>query len=141
MRCLEISRRTVSNWDDGRQTLIDLTKQPKELADVENKIHQGLQSADRGKCNKDDIRLSIPDLPPITGNALIQTSKEAPIEHVEQYFPVKQWTDAYAHNKWRSYVYAPREIAPAVRDAAISVLRDYSKLEIEAGRSNQPCHM
>jgi HD superfamily phosphohydrolase len=141
VRCLEISRRTVSNWDDGRQTLIDLTKQPKELADVENKIHQGLQSADRGKCNKDDIRLSIPDLPPITGNALIQTSKEAPIEHVEQYFPVKQWTDAYAHNKWRSYVYAPREIAPAVRDAAISVLRDYSKLEIEAGRSNQPCHM
>lgn len=141
VRCAEISRRTVKNWDEGRQSLIDLTKLPKELAKVEAEIHRRLPSTERGKCNKDDIRLSIPGLPPMTGNALIQTSKEVPMEYVEQYFPVKQWTDAYAHNKWRSYVYAPREIAPAVRDAAISVLRDYSKLEIDSVKSNQTCHL
>jgi len=28
VRCLEISRRTVKNWDDGRQTFIDLNKRP-----------------------------------------------------------------------------------------------------------------
>jgi hypothetical protein len=61
--------------------------------------------------------------------------------NVEEYFPVKQWTDAYAHNKWRSYVYAPREIAPVVRDAAISALWDYSKLEIDPAKSNQSCHL
>jgi len=141
VRCVEISRRTVKNWDSGRQTLIDLTKLPKKLADVEDEIHKSLPAAERGKCNKDDIRLSIPDLPPITGNALIQTDKDVPMEYVEQYFPVKQWTDAYAHNKWRGYVYAPREIAPAVRDVAISVLRDYSKLEIDSVKSNHPCHL
>jgi HD superfamily phosphohydrolase len=141
VRCAEISRRTVRNWDDGRQSLIDLTKLPKQLAEVEAEIHRRLPSAERGRCNKDDIRLSIPGLPPMTGNALIQTDKDGPMEYVEEYFPVKQWTDAYAHNKWRSYVYAPREIAPAVRDAAISVLRDYSKLEIDPAKSNQSCHL
>jgi uncharacterized protein len=141
VRCAEISRRTVRNWDDGRQSLIDLTKLPKQLAEVEAEIHRRLPSAERGSCNKDDVRLSIPGLPPMTGNALIQTDKDGPMEYVEEYFPVKQWTDAYAHNKWRSYVYAPREIAPAVRDAAISVLRDYSKLEIDPAKSNQSCHL
>jgi hypothetical protein len=64
-----------------------------------------------------------------------------PDGNVEEHFLVKQWTDAYAHNKWRSYVYAPREIAPVVRDAAISALWDYSKLEIDPAKSNQSCHL
>ncbi len=141
VRCTEISRRAVRNWDAGRQSLIDLTKLPMKLAEVEAEIHRRLPTSERAKCNKDDIRLSIPGLPPMTGNALIQTDKDGPMEYVEEYFPVKQWTDAYAHNKWRSYVYAPREIAPAVRDASISVLRDYSKLEIDVVKSNQSCHL
>ena len=42
--------------------LIDLTKQPKaSLADVEEtKFTKAFNPADRGKCTKDDIRLSIP---------------------------------------------------------------------------------
>lgn len=145
VRSLEISRRTVekNNWDGyGRQKLIDLTKLPAELADVENEIHKRLPSTERGRCNKHDIRLSIPGLPGIkTANALIQTSKDADVENIEQYFPLEQWTDAYAHNKWRSFVYAPKEIATAVRDAAISVLRERSKMEIDAEKSNQTCHL
>jgi HD superfamily phosphohydrolase len=140
VRCVEVSRRTVKNWDDGRQKLIDLTDLPQELKNVEDDIHKRLPSTG-GTCNRDDIRLSIPGLPPISGNALIQTSKEAPIEYVEQYFPVKQWTDAYAHNKWRSYVYAPRNTAASVRDSAISVLRDRLGMEIDADKSNQTCHL
>jgi|SRR5882672_9755564 len=118
VRCVEISRRTVKNWDSGlRQKLIDLTELPMKLAD------------------------SIPALPPMTGSALIQTSRNGPIQHVEEYFPVKQWTDAYAHNKWRSYVFAPREIAESVRDAAIDVVQEYSKLEIDPITSNLNCHL
>jgi HD superfamily phosphohydrolase len=106
VRCLEISRRTVKNWDGyGRQKLIDLSKLPKDLADVEDEIHKALPSTKRGECNKHDIRLSIPGIPGFkTGNALIQTSKHVEPENIEQYFPLEQWTDAYAHNKWRSYV-------------------------------------
>ena len=138
VRCLEISRATVRNWNDGRQKYIDLNKVPKDLADVETEIRKRLSA---GKCNKDDVRLSVPDLPPISGNALIQTKEGAEIQHVEEYFPVKAWTDAYAHNKWRSYVYAPKEIAPGVRDAALSVLRDRFNMDIDLDRSNQSCHL
>ncbi len=145
VRCLEISRRTVKkeSWDDyGRQILLDLSRQPKKLTDVETEIHKRLPPTQRGMCNRHDIRLSIPGLPGIkTANALIQTSKDADIENIAEYFPLEQWTEAYAHNKWRSYVYAPREIQLAVRDAAISVLREYSKLEIDPGKSNQTCHL
>jgi len=142
VRCLEISRRTVKNWDDGRQKLIDLNKLPKDLADAETEIHKRLPAAQRSSCYKHDIRLSIPGIPGLkTGNALIQTSKDAEIENIERYFPLEQWTDAYAHNKWRSFVYAPRELATAVRDSAISVLRDYAGLDIDSETSNQTCHL
>jgi len=112
-----------------------------KLAELETEIHKRLPAKDRAKCNKDDIRLSIPALPPMTGSALIQTSRNGPIQHVEEYFPVKQWTDAYAHNKWRSYVFAPREIAESVRDAAVDVVQEYSKLEIDPITSNLNCHL
>ena len=141
VRCVEISRRTVDNWEGGRQKLVDLTERPEELAEVEAEIYKRLQTPERGKFNKEDIRLSVPGLPPITGNALIQTSKDADIQYVEEYFPVKQWTDAYAHNKWRSYVYAPREIAKAARDAAVSVLADRFQMNINVDKSNQTCHL
>jgi HD superfamily phosphohydrolase len=145
VRCLEISRRTAKkeSWDDyGRQILLDLSKQPNKLADVETEIHKRLPPPEKGRCNRHDIRLSIPGLPGIkTANALIQTDMGADIENIAEYFPLEQWTEAYAHNKWRSYVYAPREIQSAVRDAAISVLRDYSKLEINSAKSNQTCHL
>jgi HD superfamily phosphohydrolase len=142
VRCVEISRRTVKNWDDGRQRLVDLTKLPAELADVENDIHKGLGSGERGKCNKHDIRLSVPGLPGFKkGNALIQTSKDAAIEYIEEYFPLEQWSEAYAHNKWRSFVYGPREIAPYIRDAAIKVINDRLKLQIDIAKSNQACHL
>ncbi|MFY9979399.1 MAG: HD domain-containing protein [Candidatus Sulfotelmatobacter sp.] len=145
VRCLEISRRTVdtASWKGyGRQKLIDLTEQPKELSDVEASIHKYLGDVDRGKCNIHDIRLSIPDVPGLkTGNALIQTSRAAETENVAAYFPVDAWTEAYAHNKWRSYVYAPAEVAGAVRDAAIRVLHERLNLDIDARKSNQTCHL
>jgi HD superfamily phosphohydrolase len=142
VRCLEISRRTVTNWDHyGRQKLIDLTARPDDLTQVERKINQSLSPDEQALCDIDDIRLSVPGLPPITGNALIQTSKDAAVEKIATYFPVTEWIQAYAHNKWRSYVYAPREIAASVRDAAISVLRNYSGLEIDSAKSNQTCHL
>jgi HD superfamily phosphohydrolase len=143
VRCLEISRRTVTNWDSyGRQSLIELAKLPDKLADVEKDIHKSLPPAQRGRCNILDIRLSIPGLPGIkTEYALIQTSKGSEIEKIEKYFPLEQWTAAYAHNKWRSFVYAPREYAAFVRDAAIDVLRQRCKLEIDSKRSDQTCHL
>jgi len=142
VRCLEISRRTVTNWQHyGRQKLIDLTVLPEKLLDLENKIHASLPPADRAKSNRDDVRLSVPGIPPLSGEALIRTYRGASAEKIKKYFPVSEWIQSYAHNKWRSYVYAPREVAPAVRDAAISVLLEYSGLKIDANMSNQTCHL
>ena len=142
VRCLEISRRTVKNWDDGRQGLIDLNKSPAKLDYTETEIHKHLPAGIRESCSRHDIRLSVPGIPKLkTENALIQTSEKSPVENIEQYFPVESWTDAYAHNKWQSFVFAPREIAPAVRDAAISVLGELTGLKIDASKSNQTCHL
>jgi HD superfamily phosphohydrolase len=143
VRCLQISRRTVTNWEEeGRQRLIDLDKEPYKLAEVEEEIHKHLPPAVRSSCAKHDIRLSVPGIPSIkTGDARIQTFKDADVENIEEYFPLEQWTDAYAHNKWRSFVYAPREIAGAVRDAALPVLEQYTGLKMNVGKSNQACHL
>jgi HD superfamily phosphohydrolase len=144
VRCLEISRRTVTkeSWNDGRQKLLDLNKSPEKLDDAEAEIHKLLSSSDRRHCSKHDIRLSVPGTPEFkTGNALIQTSKDAAVENIERYFPTSGWTEAYAHNKWRSFVYAPKDIAPAVRDAAISVLKRRFDLVVDAAKSNQACHL
>ena len=142
VRCLEISRRTVQkeNWGHyGRQNLIDLASQPAKLAEVETEIHKRLPS--RGLIAKYDVRLSIPQLKGMkSGNASIQTTKDAGIEPIEDYFPVEQWSQSYAHNKWRSYVYAPRELSAEVRDSAAEVLKELCELEVDLTKSNQTCH-
>jgi len=142
VRCLEVSRRTVKNWNEGRQPLIDLNEQPNVLAGVEEEIHKCLPPEQRARCGRHDIRLSVPGIPKIkTGDALIQTSNKSEVQRIAEYFPLEQWTDAYAHNKWRSYIYAPREIAPAVRDAAAAVLAERTGLKLDVNISDQACHL
>ncbi len=143
VRCLEISRRTVTNWKDyGRQHLIDLADLPDQLDRVEKDIHKNVPVGSKGSCNVGDVRLSVPNRPKMKSDfAFIQTSPVADIEGIEEFFPVEQWTESYAHNKWRSYVYAPRELAKDVRDAALSILNDQIGLKIDVGRSNQTCHL
>jgi HD superfamily phosphohydrolase len=141
VRCLEISRRTIKNWDGyGRQSLNDLLAR-NAVAGIEGEIYKRAQ----GKthiANKYDVRLSIPKVPKIkTENALIQTAKGQKVENISEYFPMEQLTESYAFNKWHSYVYAPKEIAPQVRDAAISVLSDFVKLEIDRDQSNKVCKL
>ncbi len=145
VRCLEISRRTVTeqSWHSyGRQKLIDLAAAFEELTNVETEIHRRLPAGDRSSLNRYDVRLSIPQIKGMkSGNASIQTTKGAKIEQIERYFPVEQWTTSYAHNKWRSYVYAPREFSANVRDAAAEVLRERCNLEFDIEKSNQTSHL
>jgi HD superfamily phosphohydrolase len=140
-RCLEISRRTITNWDGyGRQILNDLLAQ-KAVARTEAEIYKRAQGTTQIS-NKYDVRLSIPKVPTIkTENALIQTDKNQACENIAEYFPMEQMTESYAFNKWRSYVYAPREIASQVRDASISVLQDSAKLQIDRNRSDKLCKL
>src|SRR5260370_18562083 len=135
-RCLEISRRTMTrkSWEEsfGRKQLLDLSDNLALLGDVERQIHASLPDSTKRKCDRGEVLLSVPKRPSIkTDFAFVETSPRAGIETIEKFFPVEQWTDAYAHNKWRSYVYAPRECARAVRDAAKEVLRDKFNIEID----------
>lgn len=143
IRCLEISRRTVKNWEDyHRKKLIDLSAQPAKLVQAEAEIHKRLAPGVRGRCNVGEVLVSVPAVPKIkSDNASIQTSPNAPTESIEEFFPLEQWTEAYAHNKWRSFVYAPREFASAVRDAAVSFLEEDIGIQIDLGKSNQACHL
>jgi hypothetical protein len=143
VRCLEISRRTVKNWEGyGRQNLIDLGKIPHGVTGIEADIHKRLPANVRGHVNKFDVRLSIPGAAGVkTAQALIQASKEGDPENIAEYFPLDQWTDSYANNKWRSYAYAPREIAKDVRDATAGVLKENLGLDIDVAKSDKSCHL
>lgn len=141
-RCLEISRRTITNWDDGygRQSLNDLIGR-NAVADIESDIYKRLRGT-TAVANKYDVRLSIPKVPKFkTDNALIQGNADQPIENIAAYFPMEQMTESYAFNKWRSYVYAPKEIAAQVRDASISVLSDSLSLKVDPKESNKVCKL
>ena len=84
----------------------------------------------------------LPDLPKIKrGYAYIQSAWDGPIEWVEDFFPVEQWAESYAYNKWRIFVYAPREFQAAVRDASIEVITKRLELEIDREKSNRSCHL
>ena len=144
-RCLEISRRTMKrkSWEEsfGRKQLLDLSDNLALLGDAERQIHASLPDSIKRKCDRGEVLVSVPKRPSIkTDFAFVQTSPKAGIETIERFFPVEQWTDAYAHNKWRSYVYAPRECARAVRDAAVEVLRDKFNIDIDLAVSEEACH-
>jgi HD superfamily phosphohydrolase len=143
VRCLEISRRTVENWDDyHRKGLMDLSADPERLHNAEQSIHKRLKGGARGQCNLGEVLLSIPAPPQIKSDfAYIQTTCDGPVEPVEEFFPVEQWTEAYAHNKWKGFVYGPREYAPGIRDSAVSFLKDDMSLRMNVAKSNQACHM
>ena len=143
VRCLEISRRTVENWDDyHRKGVIDLSADPEKLHNAEQLIHKRLTGEVRGQCNLGEVLLSIPAPPKIKSDfAYIQTSPEGPVESIEEFFPVEQWTEAYAHNKWKGFVYGPREHVSAIRDSAISFLKDEMSISLDAAKSDRACHI
>jgi HD superfamily phosphohydrolase len=143
VRCVEISRRTVRNWDQyHRKKLIDLSAPTADIQKTENEIHKRLPAGVRNRCDPGEVVLSVPGVPKIkSDNAYIQASPGGPIESIEAFFPLEQWTDAYAYNKWRSFVYAPREYAKPVRNAAISLLKDQLGIDVDPRRSNAACHL
>lgn len=142
VRCVELSRRTIKNWQKAeRKKLIDLSDSPEERAKLETEIHKRTNGTD-SQHNVGEILLSVPSVPRFkSSNAYIQTSVDTEPETVEKFFPLEQWTEAYAHNKWKSFVYAPPEQAKAVRDSAISVLQDKLGIEVDKAKSDQACHL
>jgi uncharacterized protein len=144
VRCMEISRRTVTkkSWESfGRKQLLDLADDLGLLDQAEREIHKQLPESVKRQCDRGEVLLSVPKRPGMkTDFAFVQTSPKAEMETIEKFFPVEQWTDAYAHNKWRSYVYAPRECARAVRDAAAVVLKEKFNIEVDLKRSNETCY-
>jgi len=143
VRCLEISRRTVVNWDDyHRKGLMDLSADPDRLHNAEKSIYMRLSGETRGRCNLGEVLLSIPAPPKIKSDfAYIQSSPQSGVESVEEFFPVEQWIEAYAHNKWKGFVYGPREYATAIRDSAVSFLKDEMSISVDVGKSNSACHL
>ncbi|MBI1955145.1 MAG: HD domain-containing protein [Acidobacteria bacterium] len=143
VRCLEVSRRTVSNWDEyHRKKLIDLSERPDELNTVEKEIHRRLPAQIQDHPNLGDVRLSVPSIPRLKNDfAYVQTSPQSERENIEGFFPLEQWTDSYTYNKWKCFVYSPRESALSVRDAAIDVLQERLGIQINRNKSNESCHL
>jgi uncharacterized protein len=142
MRCVEVSRMTAKNWEGfERKVWMDLGDDFDRLLTVEQKIYRRLPAEIRTQCSRDDIKLSVPTVPSMKKDfAYIQTSPTAPVLPVEEFFPLEQWAESYGHNKWRSFIYAPREFARHVADAAIDVIGEMG-LEIDRATSDRHCHL
>ncbi len=142
-RAVEISRRTVENWDDHvRKGLIDLSAKHGRLADIERLIHDSLPQKTKDACASGEVLLSVPPPPKLKGgHAFIQTDSSAKAESIEGFFPLEQWNDSYSHSKWRSFVFAPLPHRTAVRTSAIAVLKSELGLQIDPTISDQACHI
>lgn len=144
-RCVEISRQTVEreSWAAySRKKLIDLSADYGRLRAVEDEIYRRVPAAFQSQCSSSEVLLSVPPPPRIkTDYAFVQTGPGGEVEPIEHFFPVEQWTESYSYNKWKSFVFAPVQIGTAVRDAAISALRDSLGLEINVDQSNRACHL
>jgi HD superfamily phosphohydrolase len=144
VRCLEISRRTVPDWEQRQlKNFVNLASRPKKLHALEESIYGEATREAQPKCRQWDVLLSVPKPPNLKNDyAFIQSSVDSPADPIEDYFPLEQWTDSYAHNKWRGFVYGPLECATAIRDAALTILADKSiGVSVDRKRSNQACHL
>lgn len=142
LRCVEMSRKTVKNWNSyHRATLTNWSANGHLVEGIEDEIHKRLPAASRGSCNRGDIRLSVPGPPTLKSDfAYVQADADGSVEPVEDYFPIEQWTESYAHNKWRSFVYAPREFVQEVATAAVSVLAEHN-IELDRNKSDSRCRL
>lgn len=146
VRCVELSRRTILDWEDeeeiSRTLLIRLSKTPEDVLAIENAIYDKLTPQAKTQCSRGEVLLSVPSPPDIkTEYAYIQESPSAEPTEVSRYFPVEEWTSAYAVNKWRSFVYCPRAVRNEVAAAAVEVLKDKLKLRLDIEESHQACRI
>lgn len=142
-RSVEVSRRTVRNWDEHHRTKFTrLHKKPDEQEALESRIYNALPKTVRDDVHAGEVLLSVPHPPRIKGDhAFVQTRAGDEVVEIERFFPVSQWNQSYAHNKWRSYVYAPSEHREAVRSVAIPVLSEEYDLDISQELSDSMCHV
>ncbi len=144
-RSIEISRGTVTekSWKSyGRKQLLDLADNRADLDRAEKAIYESLPDHIKKSCHRGEVLISVPKQPHIkTDRASVQSSPNSEIQTIEKFFPVEEWTQAYAHNKWRSYVYAPREYVKEVREAAVGVLKEQLNIEVDLKRSDEACHL
>jgi HD superfamily phosphohydrolase len=119
-RALVISHKTAPK---KLQQLLAQKDRPHYLRDIAKLI-----AADprlKGTCSYYDIWLDIPENPrfPEPSQCLVRVTAKDYLD-LDEFFPVTEWSESYAINKWTGFVFGPPNLQKTVSDVAVEILKD-----------------
>jgi len=116
-RALVISRKTVKK-NLGR--LLAEKDRPENLRDLAKKIAN--DSRLKRKCEHCDIWVDLPENPrfPEPSQCLVRVTDKDYL-HLDDFFPVTEWSDSFAANKWKGFVFGPPDLQKTVADVTWSL--------------------
>jgi HD superfamily phosphohydrolase len=119
-RALVISRKTVKR-NLGR--LLAEKDRPKNLRELAKRIAQ--DSKLKRKCEYYDIWVDLPENPrfPEPSQCLVRVTGKDYL-HLDDFFPVTEWSESFAANKWKGYIFGPPDLQKTVADVTWSLFEE-----------------
>jgi HD superfamily phosphohydrolase len=119
-RALVISGKTVKCNIEG---LLSQKERPQTLREISRFITQ--DSRLKSCCSYHDVWLDLPEIPRFPEPSLCSV-RVTPKDYLDldQFFPVTEWSESYAINKWTGFVFGPSDLQRTVATVAKDLLKE-----------------
>jgi HD superfamily phosphohydrolase len=119
-RAMVISSKTV---EKNLQELLSKGDRPQYLREIAKIIAQ--DSRLNGKCEYYDIWVDVPETPrfPEPSRCSVRVTSRDYLD-LDNFFPVTEWSDSYAINKWKGFVFGPSSLQKTVAAVAMDVFKE-----------------
>ncbi len=119
-RALVISHKTAKS---NLENLLKKGDNPTDLRAVAKLIAK--DSKLKGKCEYYDIWVDLPETPrfPEPSQCLIRVTSKDFLD-LDKFFPVTEWSDSYAINKWAGFVFGPADLQKTVSEVSQDIFKD-----------------
>ena len=110
------------------QKLLELMEDPKSI----RKLREIIAEESGENINPYDVWIDIPNAPSFRepSNTLIRINKED-IRTLDKIFPIDQWLNSYAENKWKAHVFCPPQYRKKIEKVVRDVFKERKELGIE----------
>jgi uncharacterized protein len=124
-RALVISHKTT---DKNFENLLSKEDRPKNLRDIAKVICN--EGPLKGKCDYYDLWVDLPETPrfPEPSQCLVRVTPKDYLE-LDDFFPVTEWSESYAINKWTGFVFGPPDLQRTVAEVSKEILKEILELE------------
>jgi hypothetical protein len=119
-RALVISGKTVKC---NIEKLLSQKERPQNLRDIARLISQDSRLS--SCCTFYDVWLDLPEVPrfPEPSQCSVRVTAKDYLD-LDQFFPVTEWSESYAVNKWTGFVFGPSNLQKTVATVAKEILRE-----------------